>query len=455
MHKIEYKGIWFLPENEENTSEYVSGTLVFDRDNGADLELIGVLEDFNPERRDIEFILGITTTGEKITLFESFEYSRTMSIPGLATSKFKSNYIIIGKYIKTIDDLNFTGISATFNNLDNWLNKYGFNEMNNNFKDKISLKYELPKPIEFKIRDDLKGEIVFSYQAPLIYNTKSITINQNSRVNFKSTRRKSFKELFGDLKYFQDFLTLGLFESTIPTEIFLLQKDDEPLTFLYQPSHKNIGNINKRVSDLFFSYLDLEDNFELIMSNWFRLKEKMDTITYILLDGFYNKDISFNENKFLNTIQALESYHRKFKNNEDIPQEEYKKNKQEVLNSIPLIHKNWIQTALHFGNEPTLHNRLKDLLNSFSLETVDKIIIDKEKFIRDSKNSRNYYTHYDQSTEKKALKGLNLLRLTEKLRIILIVVVLKETGFSENQINSLLKRIEWRHFNHLITSNSK
>lgn len=454
MKKIEYKGIWFLPENEENTSKHVSGTLVFDTDNGADLELIGVLEDFNPEIKNFEFILGFTTTGEKITLYESFECTRTITIPGIETSKFKSNYIIIGKFIKTIDDLNFTGISATFNNLDVWLNKYGFNEIKNNFKDTFSLKYDLPTPITFKINDDFKGEIVFSYQGPLISNTKSVTIKQSSKVIFKSIKTKSLRELFSDLKYFQDFLTLGLFESAILTEIFLLQKDEEQLTFLYQPNFKNIDNGNKMVSHSLFSYIDVEDNFESIISNWFRLREKMETITYILLDGFYNRDISFTENRFLNTIQALESYHRRFKVNESIPKIEYKKKKEEILNSVPPIHKKWIEDILHFGNEPSLHFRLENLLNSFSLETIDKIIVNREAFIKDSKISRNYYTHYDQKAEKKALKGAGLWRLTEKLRLVLIVVVLKETGFSENQINSLLKRIEWKHFNHLIISNS-
>ena len=122
----------------------------------------------------------------------------------------------------------------------------------------------------------------------------------------------------------------------------------------------------------------------------------------------------------------------------------------EIINSVDNSNKAWLKERLNFSNEPSLHSRLLELLNSFSIETIDKIVNDTEQFIKDTKNSRNYYTHYDQILHKKALKTGKLFTLTEKLKIILITVILLETGFSEEQIGNLFKRNEYRFFNHII-----
>jgi hypothetical protein len=74
-----------------------------------------------------------------------------------------------------------------------------------------------------------------------------------------------------------------------------------------------------------------------------------------------------------------------------------------------------------------------------------------EVFIKQTKDSRNYYTHLDESMEKKALKGEDLFYLTEKLKLVLVCALLKESGFSIDLIEELLLRNEYNFFNHILS----
>jgi hypothetical protein len=453
--EIDFKGIWFLPENENNEQEHITGNLTFSKDNGCDLALLGtLLDEFSDSNKnqDPEFILGLTSDGKRITLYKCFEYTRTISLPGIETSTYQPSYIFIGKHFRNNEELEFYGIKARFKNLDLWLGKFGFKKISySNYN--LVIDYQSPEPISFKINHILNGKINFNLSAPLNRNILKATIEQKAELEIESQIKKPFFEILNDLMYFQNFLTLGTFETAYPFSIKLFQEENEEenneVVLVYKPSFVFSVDEKRHHREFLFTYLDLENNFEEIICKWFELKNKIEPVTSLLLDGFHNKG-KFTENRFLNIVQALETYHRRFRKNEVRSKEEHKKMVDEIINSVDSSKKVWLQEKLNFSNEPTLHNRLLELLNSFSIETIDKIISDKEKFIKDTKNSRNYYTHYDESLEKKALKSNKLFTLTEKLKIILITIILIETGFSEEQIGKLFKRNEYRFFNHLI-----
>lgn len=452
--ELNYKGIWFLPENENNEVEHISGNLTFSKDNGSFLTLLGALEEHRNSdlSHDPEFILGLTSDGKKITLFKCFEYSRTMNFPGMQTCKYLPLYILIGKHFKKREELEFYSIKASFKNLDLWLGKYGFKNISYlNYN--LLVEYESPEPINFKINDTLSGIIKFNLSTPLNRNILKATIEQNAELTIESQIKKPFFDILNDLMYFQNFLTLGTFETAYPFSIKLIQEENEEENYevdlIYKPNFSFSVNEKKHLLEFLFTFQDIEDKFEEIICRWFELKYKIEPVVLLLLDSFHNKG-KFTENRFLNIVQALETYHRRFKKNEVRSKEEHKKMVNEIIDSVEDSKKTWLKEKLSFSNEPSLHNRLSELLDSFSIETIDKIIKDKEQFIKDSKNSRNYYTHYDEILERKALKDDKLFRLTEKLKIVLITVILLETGFSEEQIGKLFKRNEYRFFKHLI-----
>lgn len=333
-----------------------------------------------------------------------------------------------------------------------WLGKFGFKNISYlNYN--LLIDYKSPESIHFKISDTLNGKINFNLTAPLNRNILKATIHQTAELEIESQIKKPFFQILDDLMYFQNFLTLGTFETAYPFSIKLFVEENEEenyeIVLVYKPNFVFSVDEKRHHREFLFSYQDLENNFEEVICKWFQLKNKIEPVVFLLLDTFHNKD-KFTENRFLNIVQALETYHRRFKKNEVRSKQEHKKMIENIIESVDNSNKTWLKEKLNFSNEPTLHNRLLELLNSFSIETIDKIISDKDQFIRDTKNSRNYYTHYDQSLDKKALKSSKLYTLTEKLKIVLISVILIETGFSEEQIGNLFQRNEYRFFNHMM-----
>ena len=68
--------------------------------------------------------------------------------------------------------------------------------------------------------------------------------------------------------------------------------------------------------------------------------------------------------------------------------------------------------------------------------THDKI----KKLIEDIVNTRNYLTHYDVRLKNKALRGLKLVNINEKLEGLLELSFLKELDFSKEEINTIFKK---------------
>jgi hypothetical protein len=202
---------------------------------------------------------------------------------------------------------------------------------------------------------------------------------------------------------------------------------------------------------MLFNYKDVEDNFENILKEWFRQKDILNPAAGLLLDTFYNPG-TFNEQKFLNIVHAVETYHRRYRNNEVRTPEDHKKMIEAILSSTPTQHKEWLQQKLLFSNEPTLQQRLEDLLAQYWNPTLEKIVTSKDTLIKQAKNSRNYYTHYDKSLENVALHGSDLYYLTERLKVLLICCVLSATSFSKPEIERLLNRNEWQFFSHILQS---
>jgi hypothetical protein len=84
----------------------------------------------------------------------------------------------------------------------------------------------------------------------------------------------------------------------------------------------------------------------------------------------------------------------------------------------------------------------------YSNETLDKIIDNKDLFVKQVKWSRNYYTHYSSDGKKKALKDSELLYLSEKLKILLACAFLIEVGFDREKLGKLVDNSKRMLFPH-------
>jgi hypothetical protein len=465
--KFEITAEWFLPTNK---GQRVHGTLTFNPQEGTDLELYGSLsgDNFFPEFKDQEIILGLTSDSKLVTLYNCYmKKSGGATLvqggeSGKPSTTYSVRYILIGVHSDTADDLKFTQISSEIFNLGEWVGISGFRHGNidsekiKNYE--VIVEYKLPESIEFEIDSNTKGRFNFIANHPgLSRYQKTVTINQRVEFQAIATSEKVIDDLLEYVITFQNFLTLALYKSTYPLSISLSSdryKDADEMGYrknikLYFSSRNfKVNEKPKFDLEMIFDYRRIKSDFPVIIKNWYTKYELLEPAFDLVFEQFYNGNI-FTVNSFLNLAQSAETFHARVHNHTKIPREKYKKMKEDILAVVPSEHHSWLNDQFNFGNNLNLHSRLTELTEKYSNQILDKILGDKTQFVMNVKVSRNYYTHYSKDGEKKALKGGQLFYLSERLKILLVCSFLIEVGFDKTNLSSCLDNIKWKLFNHL------
>jgi len=467
--ELTIKGEWFLPKSKEHR---VHGTLTYHPQDGTDLELYGSLdgEDFFPQFKDEEIILGLTSDSKQVTL-----YSCNMTKSGGATLvqgeesgkpsvAYSIRFALIGFHADTLADIKFNRISSEIFNLGEWVGITGFKRDPTDFeklkRHEITVEYKLPEAIEFQLNKEAKGRFNFIANHPG-FSRYQKTINITQRVEFQVdiNEEKNIDELLTYVISFQNFLTLALYKSTYPLSIKLSgdrhKKEyadgktyNKSITLLFSSSNFKKSETPKFDLDMIFNYHLIKADFPKIISNWFSKYELLEPAFDLVFEQFYNGN-RFTVNTFLNLAQSAETFHARIHNHTRIPKVQYKKMKEEILKVTATEYHSWLNDQFNFGNNLNLHVRLTELTNSYSNKILDKILGDKTEFVLNVKYSRNYYTHYSKDGKKKALKGGELFYLSERLKILLVCSFLIEVGLDKVLLSSSLDNVKWRLFNHL------
>jgi len=190
------------------------------------------------------------------------------------------------------------------------------------------------------------------------------------------------------------------------------------------------------------AYNDIQSEFPLIIENWFKLYEDTQEVIYLVLNYFKDK-YRFTTDKFIDTVRALESYHRIHYLNERMPRKDFDNLVSNILDQVNLKKEDfdWLSQRL-ISNEPNLKIRIKELIKKYSSDFIYTHIPNVNKFARTTTDSRNYYTHYDIKGKPRALRGRDLSELTQKNRAIVISCLLNHVGikteyFEEGLQNNL------------------
>jgi hypothetical protein len=458
QRELHFRGVWFLPDDKKLQ---VPGILDYSPNKGVDLQLLGVLgKSESIIDGDLSVICGITSDGKKITLYKCYPYHRGFSSNGLENSSYEALYMFVGLLIPT-EELKFKYIKIHFQDFDRWLNIFGFkrNEFNKENRETF-VEYKQPNDLSFAISNDAQCDFKFSTYAPYITKVSSLTIKQVCEVSLSWRGQvKQFETLFNLFQTFQMFLTLSYFERPLIKRIVLGKEvsanrhdryDAEVELYFRSDITKDTYKERDHSKRFLFTYNDVRENFQTILFKWFEAEASLSPTIYGLSEAF-SKNKTAIEFSFLNIAHAIETLHRRRRTNFVLPNKEYKTRVEEIISSVNPEHSSWLKAKLEFGNEPTLHERLEELISELPANVKTVLLKPSpSEFLKNFKRSRNYYTHYNPSLEKKALKGGDLFYLKETSKILLICIVLKEIGFSDTELEKLIFNKGVFLFNHII-----
>jgi len=405
----------------------VAGNLYYKKGDSIKLELIGSLSEechpfldiFSKGMRELKMIHGESSAGKKITLVDCFKgagsYNSSCSFP---LTSFDCTYIIVGKHLADPDEQCFNKITVLTTTLSYWpdllliRDEIDF-EGNKITSFKINIDTQTVIHTEVELNSKLKLSLATSttMTGQQIY-PDSVKINQLTYFHIETISEKlSFFELLQQSGLFIQFLSLATFSDQYPIEI-KLQDDDDYHQYkvgkifteieLFKTNRNEDTKYSK--SDFLFSYRDIEDDFSSVIQKWYSLSKDLMPIRNHLLNSIKRKPV-FTSLDFLIVVQALEGYHTRFINKKQI----------------------------------ALKSRIEDLIALYShhVPKITKMVMDVQIVV----NTRDYYSHFFEIDKKVFIKeSIELFRLTEKLRLLLICCILDLIGFSKQKINEIVNK---------------
>jgi hypothetical protein len=319
--------------------------------------------------------------------------------------------------------------------------------------DEIVIKYKPPEPIKFSV-GDYKISIVIKNTYPThTIVQKEASIKQTAYITIEPPEEKSFGEYWNIMHDIKNFLSLGVGEPVYLLTIEgITEKNKQvikdrsfykPVEVFYRFS--DIPRIREMSpSQMLFTFKYVQDRFGVFLGNWLE-KAHLLKPTYVLYFGtLYNPHL-YLDSQFLSLTQAIESYHQRVYGKKYVSKETYEIMYDVLVNAIPEKTesrlKDRLREYLKYGNEFSLRTRIKEILNSYE-ELIGLFIKDEEKFVNDVVETRNYLTHYDK--DKKPPSPVEnyeeLFQLIKNLRTIVEICLLKESGFSLEEIKALFSK---------------
>ena len=374
-------------------------------------------------------------------------------------------------FVEEIENLNMEGFSIDYNLLSNWIGKFEYIYKQKDDRKYLELQFNEPKPIENKlVIGENKYNIDFVFSLVTERDFTSICVKEPVNVIISNDINNiSFSEVSKLAECLRVFLNFATMEEIKIEKFFGYSKraPEDPLnnysmykTISYLSLTKNIKHSEEEINNLFmlFSYKTLLDNsnFSNVFQRWIQLYEDLEL-------GFINTLFTHSVDPiyyFWSLTPRIESYFRKrsskSENENDhkyiVDKNIYSRAKSKLLDVIHTLYKDeeewekeqtlW-KSRINFLNEVPLETILDELINeNKEIILESKIMKESEimQFIKGCKNTRNYFAHRDNKKKKKILKGINLLYLANRLKLIFIILILKKLGFKDSNIVEAINR---------------
>lgn len=447
-----WKGEWFLP-NQDNLR--LAGELMYDPCEGIRLNVHGNFGDdfIVGDTTNHEIIIGLVEGSKYITLCNTFMISSGKCVfkkgheTYLPDSTYLVNYFFENLRAESLHDCCFDSALVHFNNLAEWVGISGFAMPNGEQlradyqNNKINITYQVPSPIELcRFKNDMSVDVTFTATTPGWSSvTVEQTVQQTTLVNFKNVNPIEIERWHYWIENLGAFLSLVCYKNIYVDSLKFQKNGVYDIKFYAQRTNLTNENI-KQPFQMVLTYQDIQNDIKNILVNWYKLCDDLGDVLWLLIDQFNYKSSS-NVNSFLNLAQAAESFHSKKYNHPKEDPTIHKEKIKKILDLLPEEYKDYVKNKIDY-NALVLSERIDELLDICGKDIYSQFIEDRDVFVKQLKDSRNYYTHYDDNGKKNIQVGSGLLLLTTNIHKLLICIVLLEVGVDKEKIKQQLIRMK-------------
>ncbi|WP_407301422.1 ApeA N-terminal domain 1-containing protein [Clostridium botulinum] len=437
--KLNYMGSGKVYFNEQ---EYRCDLYINENEGGMliDINIKKALASFLALPINIDFLVGELSTGFKFSLINcQRQGTKSLISEGRSVYTYYSKYLLKGVGGKDCKIIELIRTNFRVPNIMAWGDISAY-KVSDNFElsDNDDVKKEVYKNDQFVVEYWVSNSMLPVHSYQLL--KENIVLNQNGNIEIVFKNEEPIDKFVGIFNKIKRLMELSTLKNIYPSKItgwsnnvydmYDQDKVERPIDIIScdlnnEESKDNYVEIRKWIN---LSELIDNDSF----SKYFFKYELFEPVIELYLEIIHSNVIS-SRRIFLNIVQALETYHSRFKTNNI---DEFKKRIETViLKDRP---KEFIQddTAFLMANSRrfiTLESRLADLLLAEFKIHFDTGDIKYYDFPNVIANTRNYYIHYDEAIKERGrvLIESELSIYNRSLLYMLEYYILIELGFSD------------------------
>ncbi|MEJ8569420.1 HEPN domain-containing protein [Elongatibacter sediminis] len=439
-------GNFWLATNE---GRKVPGNLTV-RDGGS-IEL-EILEAFNEtgnalfDDQELPRICGLVEKEGFVTLENCFFTSSMHSFGVPAKSVIHVGQLICGVAYEKNEQILLNSFCFSVEGLDEWIGLSGISTQYHENCSEMDIKFRQINKVQYVLPSEMKLEIAYSYNLPGPPYWRETTIKQKAHLVIKSETPRQLSEFQGVVHRITNLLSLAIDETVavdeasytsesitdelasgklIPRQIKLIYPS---ISFLQSPPRINFRSMLFRLKNI--------KDFNRTLKNWFEAYD----VVWPSLGLYFNSRLQpnkYNEGKFLALAQGVESLHRRSADETHFADAEFDELVETLIETCPDTYKEWLKGKMTYANEIPLRKRLTRVMKPFQRHFGNAK--SRSSLIAKIVDTRNYFTHWDESLKSKAASSGQLYGICLKLEAMLQLSFLAILGFDEDEIDAIVK----------------
>jgi hypothetical protein len=335
----------------------------------------------------------------------------TMSSGGIESLRLHPGYVLSGAHVGSAESFTVGKMTLRLQHLYGWLGASGFSREDAvGFPKAATIAYQLPDDAVFSVGEGASVSFGLRMSMNLTFQCKSMT--EDAEVTFQGGNRLGFRECRDMASVLRLLLHFAVLKRVYAVSMTLSDVQEKDGRFdgvdLWASDHREPLTEMPVDQQWVFRFSDVKADFGRFFTNWLQYRKKHSESLDCYLTTVYHPLPS--SVRHLCLAQALEAYHGE---RYDSHGERGYKAKVEQLCS-------------------QAGNSLKGLVD------------DAAEFSEQVKDTRNYYTHHnpkDLATRKVVTVAPDLIRLNEKMAILLQSCMLSDIGIPAERLCRLRRQM--------------
>lgn len=440
----EYKknGYFWLPDKKDRK---ITGLLTIKNGGQIELEIINTfderIEQFN-EEEDLNRIVGSVEGNELITLNNCFYKNKNISFGDIAKSTIYVGQALSGAAYEKDEVVKFNALSFSIDCLDEWINIGGIKAEYDHKNHTAEIFYSKPETISYNLNDKIDLEIFFAYSISGFSSSTEAKITQKAYFKLKSEVLRPLSDFtwlahkITNLMCFAIDATVSLNQLSATSNEF--KHDDGnaiPIKIFYESIPFNEKKPNKSRHEMLFTFNSVRERFQDVVNNWISSYQAISSSLNLYFSKRFGAQ-QYIEGQFLVLAQGLETYHRKTSSEKIMDDSQFKSLVDGLIDACPKDRIEWLEGRLKHGNEISLRNRIKQIIEPFKNHIGDSK--SRRDLISSIVDTRNYLTHYSDELKEQSAQNVDLYNLCLKMEAIFQLHFLKIIGFTDAEISKVV-----------------